>query len=481
MSENQQHVDFVKPSDAKSWSLCARRVWFDNHPPEGLEIEIGKFDQLVIDLGLAHEKAILEKLSQDYEVHEALSVEHTTELMEQGVDIIYQAQLLDEKERFIGFPDFLFRHESSQYQAADAKLSLSGDKKEIQVQLGFYRRMLNNGLPAIVFHGDGSQSEIGDESDKVVNRFITEIRELMDTNEMPIVHYGHSKCKACSYYGVCRPYFEEKESLSFIYGIQGRAATGLEKEGILTISQFISSKAEDVPDVPYLKGTDKKHKAILQAKSWKTGEVFKLNDVSLPEGTWVHFDIEDNPLTPTGKKHVYLWGFLIPGYTNVDFEYVWTDTEDQDRQGWIQFLGKVEGYRNSLPDLILAHYCNHERTTIEKHAERYSMEDNETVLWLLGEDSPLFDIQKPVTDNLVLPLQGYGLKDICKHKDLVNFQWEDDDSGSQWSIVQFNRFLAETDPQKKEKLKTEILGYNRDDVVATRRLEEWLRAEFIEK
>lgn len=481
MTANQQHEGYIKPSDAKSWSLCARRVWFDNHPLEGQEIEIGEFDQLVIDLGLAHEKAILEKLSQDYEIHEALSVKHTMELMEQGVGIIYQAQLLDEEERFIGFPDFLFRHESGQYQAADAKLSLSEDKKEIQVQLGFYRRMLNNGLPAIVFHGDGGQSEIGDESNKVVNRFVTEMRELMDAHEMPVVHYSHSKCKACPYYSVCRPDFEEKESLSLIYGIQGRAAAGLEKEGILTISQLISSKAEDIPDVPYLKGTDKKHKAILQAKSWESGEVFKLNDVSLPDGSWVHFDIEDNPLTPIGEKHVYLWGFLVPGYAKKDFEYVWTDTEDQDRQGWVGFLEKVQGYRNNLPDLILVHYSNHERTTIKKHAERYAMENNETVLWLLGEDSPLFDIQKPVTDNLVLPLQGYGLKDICKHKDLVNFQWEDDDSGSQWSIVQFNRFLAETDPHQKDKLKDDILGYNRDDVVATRRLEEWLRAEFIKK
>ncbi len=78
----------------------------------------------------------------------------------------------------------------------------------------------------------------------------------------------------------------------------------------------------------------------------------------------------------------------------------------------------------------------------------------------------------------LVPIQGYGLKDICKHNDLVNFQWEDDDSGSQWSIVQFNRFLAETDPHQKDKLKTKILGYNRDDVIATRRLEEWLKYNF---
>ena len=84
-------------------------------------------------------------------------------------------------------------------------------------------------------------------------------------------------------------------------------------------------------------------------------------------------------------------------------------------------------------------------------------------------------MQKPVLESLVLPLQGYGLKDICKHPKLVNFQWEDYSSGAQLSIVQFNRFLQETDESSKQQLKQEILGYNRDDVIATRRLEEWLK------
>jgi uncharacterized protein len=58
---------------------------------------------------------------------------------------------------------------------------------------------------------------------------------------------------------------------------------------------------------------------------------------------------------------------------------------------------------------------------------------------------------------------------------LVNFQWEDDSSGSQWSIVQFNQFIQEIDKSTKQQLKKEILSYNRDDVIATRRLEEWLK------
>ncbi len=108
------------------------------------------------------------------------------------------------------------------------------------------------------------------------------------------------------------------------------------------------------------------------------------------------------------------------------------------------------------------------------------MENHTSVAWLLGDDSPLFDMQNPVLNCLALPLQGYGLKDICKHPNLVNFQWENEESGSQWSVVQFNRFRSEKDLTEKQKLKTELLSYNRDDVIATRRLEIWIRKLFVE-
>jgi uncharacterized protein len=260
--------------------------------------------------------------------------------------------------------------------------------------------------------------------------------------------------------------------------VHGKAAEHLEDAGISTISQLAAQSAEAIPDVPHLKGHKRKHRAILQARSMLSGEVFQLNKAVLPHGTWIHFDIEDNPLTPDRERHVYLWGFLAPPHGREDFEYVWNDDESSDYQGWLGFLQLIGRYRAQYPDLVLAHYSNHERATIGKYAERYGMTQHATVTWLLGADSPLFDMQNPVLDCLVLPLQGYGLKDICKHPGLVNFQWENEESGSQWSVVQFNRFRAETNLIEKQKLKTAILGYNRDDVIATRRLEVWLRERF---
>lgn len=306
------------------------------------------------------------------------------------------------------------------------------------------------------------------------------MRSLLDSDDEPLVRYSHSKCRACPYYEHCKPGFIEREELSLLYGIDGRAVPHLEKAAIDTISRLAASDPDDIPDVPYLKGA-KKSRAVLQAKCWFDGQVYQTGEVVLPEGQWVHFDIEDNPLTASGEKHVYLWGFLVLEYGDKDFEYVWTDRDSENRDGWLRFLQKIEEYRDRYPELILAHYSSHEKTTIRKYAGRYGMEDHPMVLYLLAEGGPFFDMQKPVLDNLVLPLQGYGLKDICKHPDLVNFQWVDEESGSQWSVVQFNRFLDEANPAAKEGLKTAILGYNRDDVIATRRLEEWLRREFVER
>lgn len=464
----------IKPSDAKSWVSCARRVWLDNKGGfEEAPIE-DEFQQLIIELGMEHEQTVLNKLASKFEVHEATSAEHTKELMKDGAEVIYQAQLLDEEEGFSGYPDFLIRHESGEYQPADAKLSLKEDKKEIQVQLGFYRRMMGSTLPAIVFLGDGSEAPIGDEANTVTNQFVTEMRELLASDSEPLVYYSHSKCRACPYYQHCKPKFEAEENLSLLYGVQGRSAMGLKDIGISTIIELSEADPASITEIPFLKDPEKVKRAVIQAKSYLTGDVFKLKEINLPEGDWVHFDVEDNPLTPSGEKHVYLWGFLVPEYEARDFEYVWTDSEDDDLKGWQQFLAKIEEYRAKYKNLYIAHYTNHEITTIRKYAKRYDMMENDIVKYLLGDDSPLFDMQKPVLASLVLPLQGYGLKDICKHKDLVNFQWQDEESGSQWSVVQFNNFLNAS-PEDKPKLKSDILRYNRDDVIATRKLEEWLR------
>lgn len=300
----------IKPSDAKSWSLCARRVWLDNKgnfetaPPED------EFEQLVIDLGLNHEQTVLERLSQTYDVHTASSVDDTNRFMEEGVDVIYQGQLIDTDENFSGYPDFLIRTESGDYQPADAKLSLSEEKKEIQVQLGFYRRILGNGLPAIVYLGDGSEAIISDEANTITNRFVTQMREILNSDTEPTVRYSHSKCRACHYYTHCKPFFEEKEDLSLLYGIQGRVASGLENEGIESITTLANTNPTTIPDIPYLKGFEKKlvlprlNGYFIKSDNTLRSEVCKKEENTVENTSWWQCNLPNSQMLHSHRLHI---------------------------------------------------------------------------------------------------------------------------------------------------------------------------------
>ncbi len=464
---------FIKASDAASWVSCKRRAWLDKQP--GTPAAIDPFIQLLGQAGLQHEVAVLSKLENQCPAHRATSIEHTSLLMQQKIPLIYQAQLFDEQNGLIGYPDFLILHPNGQYQPADAKLATSENKKAIQIQLGVYRRLLATSLPALVFLGDGRAVELHDDLNACVDEFVAGMKELIENQQQPAARYSHSKCRTCPYQAHCSQEFESKQDISLLYGIHGSVADQLADIGIVSIPQLAQSQAESLPDIPHLKGYKKKLRAILQAQSILSDQVTQLSPIVLPKGTWIHFDIEDNPLTPSRMRHVYLWGLLPPPHQEDNFTYSWTDDESNDYEGWIGFLNLLETYRTNYPDLILAHYSNHEKATIQKYAERYAMTQHAIVKWLLGEKSPLFDLQKPILESLVLPLQGYGLKDICKHPNLVNFQWKNAESGSQWSVVQFNRLQTESDETEKQKIRDALLGYNRDDVIATHKLTLWLQ------
>lgn len=473
----------IKPSDARAWLSCHRRVWFDNNPPAEMErVEPNPFDELIIKLGVRHEWSVKRQLEKDNQLVEAVSPEHTKALMVAGVEIIYQPKLIDESLSIVGDPDFLIRTPSGDYQAADAKLARGEEdddekknKKEIQIQLAIYRKLLGSALPALVLHSNGVTSEIGDEANKLADKFLTSMRQILDQPTKPAARYAHSKCSICPYVGICKPEFEAKQELTLVYGITSQNAPHLEAQGITTIRQLADADPEAIADVSYLKGADKKLRAVLQAKSYFTHETHRIGDIQIPGGTWVHFDLEDNPLNDSGEDHVYLWGLLKPPYNWSGFQYAWTDGHEQDQAGWLEFLDILAELKVQYPDLVICHFSHHEVSKIKRYAKRYVMEEHPIVAWLLGENTPLFDIKKPIMEALVLPVMGYGLKPICKNEGLVNFQWSDDESGSQWSVVQYVNYLIEPLKDRREQMKKDILTYNFDDVMATRKLEEWLR------
>ncbi len=464
----------LRASDTVAWYKCHRRFWFDHHPPPGPKPEPEPFDELIKRLGDQHETAVRDTL--DPAMPMAGSVEATRDLIDQGAPFIYQPVFLDETLMLEGRPDFLILNGNGRYQIADAKLARSlKSHKDIKVQLGLYRRLLRSDDQALVYLGTGATDAVGAEVDPEVDRFLTEARETVESDEIPVVSYAESRCSACPYYDVCRPKFEEVGDLSLVYGIDARSLPGLNKQGIVNLAQLAERDPETIEDAPWLKGAEKKQRIVAQARAKQTGEITILKPIELPDGTYVHFDVESNPLTDTGEPEVYLWGLLPPPYDNDSFLYAWSDGDaDQDRAAWERLLDLVDQLVRRHPDLRLVHYTAYEITQLKMYADRYEMRDDPRVARLLGPQSILMDIQKPILESLILPVESYGLKPICKHPDLVNFQWELEESGAQWSVVRYMDYLAEADPPIRERIKSEVLTYNRDDVAATRAIQLWL-------
>jgi hypothetical protein len=99
---------YIKPSDARSWLLCRRRVWYDNFPLEGFEIsEPDPFNYLIMQMGINHEWGIKRDLEKKFQVIEAVSNEHTLGLMKAGAEVIYQGELIDEEQALLASRIFL--------------------------------------------------------------------------------------------------------------------------------------------------------------------------------------------------------------------------------------------------------------------------------------------------------------------------------------------------------------------------------------
>jgi len=219
---------------------------------------------------------------------------------------------------------------------------------------------------------------------------------------------------------------------------------------------------------------EKRTNAILQAQSYLQKRVIKIGEINTPPGDAVHFDIETWPFGSGGQGSVYLWGFLLPPYDPATcYEYVWADEQD-DEQGFLSVLDAIEKYRQTFNELVLVHYSDFERIQIRRLAERYGLVEHPTVRWLLDDPSSCFDIKKSVSSALILPVTGYGLKAICKHPDLVNFQWALKESGSQWSVVRYANYLASNDAVERAAIREELLAYNRDDVTGTLEQQRWM-------
>ena len=181
--------------------------------------------------------------------------------------------------------------------------------------------------------------------------------------------------------------------------------------------------------------------------------------VDLPDArTELFFDIESDPL----RDFDYLFGIFIVENNRPEYRAFFAESPDDLPKIWKEFLSFLESYS----DAPIFHYGRFESEVLHRFGERYGW----SVFFDAGLDGRLVDLLYVMRPAIVFPLAFYSLKDIATY---IGFAWRAHDASGANSVLWFEDWLKSKDPALKKK----ILDYNEDDVLATWKVERWLREQ----
>ncbi len=169
------------------------------------------------------------------------------------------------------------------------------------------------------------------------------------------------------------------------------------------------------------------------------------------------FDIEGFSSSNKNVDCYYLLGLLVRRGEEYAFEYDLAERPEDEREMWFSFLERVDAL-----DGPVYHYGPYERTAIARLVERHG--GGTTARRLLNR---FVDLHRLLKNSVALPLPGYSLKQVAPW---LGFKWTGFTQAASESIVEYYRWLETGERQHLE----HVIAYNRDDVLATRIVRDWL-------
>ena len=485
---------------------------------EGLRELIEQFyvkpDSLAIRYGMKFEatleQELLLNLGDLIQAPQPQTLEATVELMKQGVPVIYQGVLKggSGELEFSGRPDFLVRgdyrfeftdsgltakqvgHWSGGYSAWDAKLS-STPKPDYQIQVGLYVDVLRSlGLEAPVEHGLilGNRELARFAADAVIAQMIAKratyqqsVQAVLQQNPKTLADLGTLVCEAssycdmCEYPALCRHMRFETNHLQLVAGITKAQIEALRQLGILTIRQLAELDS----------GTDKHPaevirklalQARLQQNFFDTGERSEvvtdpelLAELPQPNPGDLFFDLEGFTFFGEPGGLEYLWGWVD---AKGEFFHHWADDRLGEERAYEAFMQTVLQNRKRYPESRIYHYAQYEKTALKKLAARTGKFEYEVMQ--LIENGVFVDLYRVVEKTLVISEERYSIKNL---ENFYQFDRSSDVKEAMGSMEFYDQYLTTLakDEAAAEKLKRQVIAYNRDDCASTLALYKWLR------
>jgi len=488
--------------------------------PTGLPIRYGlKFEaDLEVELKANIGEALMAPAST--------APEATIELMAQRTPVIYQGVLRGGSGEavFSGKPDFLVRADyrlefgasgltavpvdgaggSERYTAWDAKLAANA-KPEHLMQLGLYA----DALAALGYLGAGEHGlilgsrelrsysliEVEAAMQNARVEFFDTMRATLELSPSAIADLGplycdaSSFCTSCEYPGLCDSERRRIEHLALVSGINRNQIAALNEVGVHTVSQLagFTGSLDEVSDfvvdrlarqarvqLPALAG---------EAPGYEVFDYDRLRQLPAPDPGDLFFDLEGFSFYegPGGLEYLFGWvnhGDLeaVAGSPSApQFSYLWADDHEAERVIFETFVDFAMRHLAKHPGAHIYHYANYEVAALKRLAIRH--QSRERQVQRLLSDNKLVDLYTLVKQSLVIGQESYSIKKLETYYTFSRSSEVTEALGSMDYYDNYRELLAAADPAataEAEKLKRQVLDYNRDDCVSTLALYRWL-------
>jgi predicted RecB family nuclease len=446
----------------------------------------------------------------------------TIEQMRAGADVIYQATFFDG--RWLGFADFLLRVEvpsglgTWSYEVADTKLARRVKASAVLQICSYVEQVaaIQGRAPEwlhVVLGGSARATEHLRVADYMAYyrqvRAEFEAASALDdvvypvtaTYPEPVEH-----CDVCRWAAHCAGQRREDDDLSLVAGISARQRTALKARGVATRRSLAGLALPMVPRLERVTA-DALERVHEQARIQVEGEdagtpLWELLEPERdPEGRLVpdrgllalpepsngdlFFDIEGDPFALEDGVE-YLFGVLEigqpdPADANLPrYHQLWSRdgsgevTRPAEREAFERLVDLLVDRWAADPTLHVYHYAAYERSALTRLAQRHATREAEVDRLLRA--GVLVDLFRVVRQSLRASVESYSIK---KLEPLYGFERDIDLRSAGSSIVEFEAWLAgQTTEHGRvgEEILAEIAAYNRDDVVSTWRLRNWLEA-----
>jgi predicted RecB family nuclease len=456
--------------------------------------------------------------SSDHVESLRMAADETIMAMASGAEVIYQATFFNGRWR--GHADFLLRRESPErpsrygpfhYEIADTKLARHV-KASAVLQICSYVDQLTElqGVQPEWLHvalGGSAHETVRLRVDDFMAYYRASKQRFEEavgpdaaaatypptgTYPEPVEH-----CDVCRWTVECKARRRADDHLSLVAGIGRQQRRSLVDRGVTTLAVLGSL---ELPLVPPLEGSTERtvERVREQARIQLEGRLEErmkyelllpdagkavdpergLASLPPPSAGDLFFDIEGDPYAFEDGLE-YLFGVM-------DMDGEWHAIWSTDAEGGFTFVGEKAAFEELMnlftsqlerfPDAHIYHFHSYEPSALKHLMGKHATRELEVDRLLRG--GVMVDLHRIVRQTLRASVESYGLK---KLEPLYGYVREVDlrDAGS--SIVAFEQWLelGEGERPAADHL-VRIERYNRDDVVSTRVLRDWLEARRLE-